>query len=75
MLPMSPELESARTRLHVTASQVQHLRKDYSACRAQSSNSRHSTWHHDADKEVDQLDLQGNINNNRDLHPLINNRH
>jgi hypothetical protein len=31
MLPPSPELERVRTRLHVTAAQAQHLRKEYSA--------------------------------------------
>ncbi|RLN30748.1 hypothetical protein C2845_PM05G21140 [Panicum miliaceum] len=56
------------------AFKVQRLRKDYSALRAQSSSSRHSTAHHHDRNEVNQPDLRSNLRN-RDVRPVINDRH
>ncbi|RLN05103.1 hypothetical protein C2845_PM13G05960 [Panicum miliaceum] len=57
-----------------TAFKVQRLRKNYSALRAQSSNSRHSTARHQEGDEVNQPDLRTNLGN-RDVQPVINHRH
>ncbi|RLN12049.1 retrotransposon protein, putative, unclassified [Panicum miliaceum] len=56
------------------AFEVQRLRKDYSALRAQSNSSRHSTARHHDGNEVNQLDLRANLGN-RDVRPVNNDRH
>ena len=72
-LPQTPDIEKARARLHVAATQAQGLRREYSNYRAQSSSNR-SVRPHRHDEEVNQLDLRDRLGCH-DLQPCIDNRH